>query len=50
MEAASVTYTMAVGNDMPPEDVCVMDLDRPFLFAIHVAGVPLFVGIVEQVE
>ena len=49
VEAASVTYTMAVGNDMPPEDVCVMDLDRPFLFAIHVAGVPLFVGVVNQV-
>jgi serpin B len=31
-----------------PAEVCVMDLDRPFLFVIRQEGVPLFVGVVNQ--
>ena len=34
---------------LPPEEVCVMDLDRPFLFVIRAEGVPLFVGVVNQI-
>ena len=34
----------------PPPKVCVMDLDRPFLFVIRTEGVPLFVGVVNQLE
>ena len=51
VEAASVTMLAAAGCSLPPEpeEICVMDLDRPFLFAIRMSGVPLFVGIVNQV-
>lgn len=51
VEAAAVTIiTMgATGAPMEPEQVCVMDLDRPFLFAIYHEGIPLFTGIVNQV-
>lgn len=31
------------------QEVCVMDLDRPFLFLVRYQGVPLFVGIVNQI-
>ena len=51
VEAAAVTIiTMdATGAPMEPEQVCVMDLDRPFLFAIYHEGIPLFTGIVNEV-
>lgn len=51
VEAAAVTIlemnTCAL--PLPPEEVCVMDLDRPFLFVIRTQDVPLFVGVVDQV-
>lgn len=51
VEAAAVTIFDIVEFAMPPqpEDICVMDLDRPFLFVLRVQGVPLFVGVVNQV-
>lgn len=51
VEAAAVTM-MAPGAGMPPEDpeICVMDLDRPFLFVIRTQNVPLFIGVVNQVQ
>lgn len=51
VEAAAVTILDIVTTAMPlqPTEVCVMDLDRPFLFVIRTEGVPLFVGIVNQV-
>lgn len=53
VEAAAVTILMMdAGAAMPPEDpeVCVMDLDRPFLFVVRSQDLPLFVGAVNQVE
>lgn len=51
VEAAAVTLMADSGGSAPPEDskICVMDLDRPFLFLIRSEGVTLFVGVVEQV-
>lgn len=51
VEAAAVTLMRAAGASAPPEDpkICIMDLDRPFLFLIQAGGVTLFVGVVEQV-
>lgn len=52
VEAAAVTIFDMVTYSLPPEpqDICVMDLDRPFLFVIRThQGVPLFVGVVNQV-
>ena len=51
VEAAAVTLMAMGGSSMPPEDpkICIMDLDRPFLFLIRADGVTLFVGVVEQV-
>lgn len=51
VEAAAVTILMvretcAISE---PTEVCVMDLDRPFLFVIRTQDVPLFIGIVNQV-
>ncbi len=52
VEAAAATILMVrecaamVAED---PDVCVMDLDRPFLFVIRDQGVPLFIGIVNQI-
>lgn len=52
VEAAAVTVlemnTCAL--PLPPEEVCVMDLDRPFLFVIRTQDVPLFIGVVSQVR
>ena len=50
VEAAAVTL-MATADGAPPEDpqVCIMDLDRPFLFVIRAGSAVLFVGVVEQV-
>lgn len=51
VEAAAVTLMANGGATPPPEDpmICVMDLDRPFLFLVRAGGVTLFVGVVEQV-
>ena len=52
VEAAAVTIlVMDAGAAMPPEDseICVMDLDRPFLFVVRSQDLPLFVGVVNQV-
>lgn len=51
-QAAAVTLMAAAESGAPPEDpkICVMDLDRPFLFLIRDdSGVVLFAGIVETV-
>ena len=52
VEAAAVTILDIAdcALPLPPEEVCVMDLDRPFLFVIRVEDVPLFVGVVNQVQ
>ena len=52
VEAAAVTIMMmeATSAMMPEEqEVCIMDLDRPFLFVVRSNNLPLFVGIVNQV-
>jgi len=51
VEAAAVTILSVKNLNLPPQstEVCVMDLDRPFLFVIRTEDVPLFVGIVNQV-
>lgn len=51
VEAAAVT-TMDIATTsmpLPPQETCVMDLDRPFLFVIRMEDVPLFVGVVNQI-
>lgn len=52
VEAAAVTILDVATSAMPlpPEEICVMDLNRPFLFVIRTQDVPLFVGIVNQVH
>lgn len=52
VEAAAVTIidVATTAMPLPPDEICVMDLDRPFLFVIHTEGIPLFVGIVNQVK
>jgi len=53
VEAAAVTLMMVDATSAMPEpdpEVCVMDLDRPFLFVIRTENVPLFVGVVNQVQ
>ena len=51
VEAAAVTLLAADTQEAIVEDpaVCVMDLDRPFLFVIRNGDAVLFVGVVEQV-
>ena len=51
VEAAAVTLMADSADAAPPEDpkICVMDLDRPFLFVIRDGDAVLFVGVVEQV-
>lgn len=50
VEAAAVTIlTMDATAALEDTEPMVMDLDRPFLFVIRTEGVPLFVGIVNQV-
>lgn len=51
VEAAAVTILemSECALPLPPEEVCVMDLDRPFLFVIRTQDVPLFIGVVNQV-
>ena len=50
VEAAAVTILDIATTSMPlpPQEVCVMDLDRPFLFIIRAQDIPLFIGIVNQ--
>lgn len=50
VEAAAVTILADEGG-IPEGDpeVCVMDLDRPFLFVVRSQDLPLFVGVVNQV-
>ena len=50
VEAAAVTIITAdaTGAFSPPDNVCIMDLDRPFLFVLRYEGLPLFVGVVNQ--
>ena len=50
VEAAAVTLMAEAGEGPPPEDptICVMDLDRPFLFLIRTGDTVLFVGAVEN--
>ena len=52
VEAAAVTIISVKNFNLPPQptEVCVMDLDRPFLFVIRTQDVPLFVGVVNQVQ
>lgn len=51
VEAAAVTIlTECTALPPQPTEVCVMDLDRPFLFLIRTQDVPLFIGIVNQVS
>lgn len=51
VEAAAVTILTVTecAAMMGTEEVCVMDLDHPFLFLIRTAGVPLFVGVVNEI-
>ncbi|WP_297211291.1 serpin family protein [uncultured Flavonifractor sp.] len=51
VEAAAVTLLADAGAGAPPEDpqICVMDLNRPFLFVIRDGNAVLFVGVVERV-
>lgn len=51
VEAAAVTIISVKNFNLPPQptEVCVMDLDRPFLFVIRTQDIPLFIGIVNQV-
>ena len=51
VEAAAVTILMVRETSLPPQptEVCVMDLDRPFLFVVRTQDVPLFIGIVNQI-
>lgn len=48
VEAAAVTI-LAPGAGAPPEETCVMNLNRPFLFVLRNQGVPLFVGVVNEI-
>ena len=51
MEAAAATILSfkLTGATIEDPEVCVMDLDRPFLFVIRTENIPLFVGVVNQV-
>lgn len=51
VEAAAVTIMTfdATSAYVEGPEVCVMDLDRPFLFVVRNQGLPLFVGVVNQV-
>lgn len=47
VEATAVTI-IADGNGGIPDETCVMNLNRPFLFVLRSQGVPLFVGVVNE--
>lgn len=48
VEAAAVTI-IADGMGGAPDETCVMNLNRPFLFVLRSQGVPLFVGVVNEI-
>ena len=48
VEAAAVTI-IADCKGGAPDETCVMNLNRPFLFVLRSQGVPLFVGVVNEV-
>ena len=48
VEAAAVTI-IADGKGGAPDETCVMNLNRPFLFVLRSQGVTLFVGVVNEV-
>ena len=50
VEAAAATILAMNFTSLPPQptEVCVMDLDRPFLFVIRTQDMPLFIGVVNQ--
>ena len=50
VEAAAVTILtmMPTSAPIPEPEVCDMNLNRPFLFVIRTEGIPLFVGVVNQ--
>lgn len=48
VEAAAVTI-IADGTGGIPVETCVMNLNRPFLFVLRSQGVPLFVGVVNEI-
>ena len=47
VEATAVTI-IADGMGGAPDETCVMNLNRPFLFVLRSQGVPLFVGVVNE--
>lgn len=47
--AATILSFKLTGATIEDPEVCVMDLDRPFLFVIRTENIPLFVGVVNQV-
>lgn len=49
VEAAAYTVMMTAGAAMPPDELVEFKADRPFLFGLTVDGLPLFLGIVNQV-
>jgi len=51
VEAAAVTIlTMDTTAIVAAPQQVIMDLDRPFLFVIRTEGIPLFIGVVNEVE
>lgn len=53
VEGAAVTIlTMDVTSALPesPSKVCIMDLNRPFVFFIRSQGIPLFIGVVNHLD
>ena len=48
VEAAAVTI-LGMGAGAPPDETCIMELNRPFLFVLRSQGVTLFVGVVNEV-
>ena len=47
--AATILSFKLTGATIEDPEVCVMDLDRPFLFVIRTENIPRFVGVVNQV-
>ena len=48
IEASAVTIAECATLGLPPEDkeLCIMNLNRPFLFVLEMESLPLFVGVV----